>query len=167
MCIAAHTSVAPPDIDYWSLIAAAGKDGATGAPGVTGLKGDTGATGADSTVAGPAGPAGATGAIGPKGDTGDQGIQGENGEVGPPAMSGYEVIKTDIPVDYEPVTVNCSDINKVVIGGGCSMTSASLTSLHDNYPVYGNQMNGWHCSTNAEPPYRGNLHAFVICMDRQ
>jgi hypothetical protein len=75
MCIAAHSSVAPPDKEYWALLAAAGKDGADGAPGKDGVDGAPGTNGID-------------GVDGAPGTNGIDGIDGAPGEIGPPGPAG-------------------------------------------------------------------------------
>ncbi|MFH2124410.1 MAG: carbohydrate-binding protein [Pseudomonadota bacterium] len=98
MCVSAHTSGAPPDIDYWSLIAAAGADST-----VAGPKGDTGDTG----PAGPQGATGLTGATGPEGAVGPIGPQGIQGPQGDPGATGATGAKGD-PGDNG---LHCWDLN--------------------------------------------------------
>ena len=93
------TGIAPPNTEYWLLIAAKGDKGQKGEKGETGQKGDTGAQG----VQGPPGPKGdpfsygdfteeqleaLTGPAGPQGPTGPQGIQGQPGPQGPQGIPG-------------------------------------------------------------------------------
>ena len=93
------TGIAPPNTEYWLLIAAKGDRGQKGDKGETGQKGDTGAQG----VQGPPGPKGdpfsygdfteeqleaLTGPAGPQGPTGPQGIQGQPGPQGPQGIPG-------------------------------------------------------------------------------
>ena len=93
------TGIAPPNTEYWLLIAAKGDKGQKGDKGETGQKGDTGAQG----VQGPPGPKGdpfsygdfteeqleaLTGPAGPQGPTGPQGIQGQPGPQGPQGIPG-------------------------------------------------------------------------------
>ncbi|MCY8495958.1 collagen-like protein [Bacillus atrophaeus] len=69
--------------DY-TLLAAAGTNGATGSTGPAGTTGDTGGTG----VTGVTGPTGATGASGGTGVTGPTGITGVTGVTGPTGTAG-------------------------------------------------------------------------------
>ncbi|MDS9997888.1 BclA C-terminal domain-containing protein [Bacillus atrophaeus] len=69
--------------DY-TLLAAAGTNGATGSTGPAGTTGDTGGTG----VTGVTGPTGATGASGGTGVTGPTGITGVTGVTGPTGITG-------------------------------------------------------------------------------
>ena len=93
------TGIAPPNTEYWLLIAAKGDKGQKGEKGETGQKGETGAQG----VQGPPGPKGdpfsygdfteeqleaLTGPAGPQGPTGPQGIQGQPGPQGPQGIPG-------------------------------------------------------------------------------
>ena len=93
------TGIAPPNTEYWLLIAAKGDKGQKGEKGNPGQKGDTGAQG----VQGPPGPKGdpfsygdfteeqleaLTGPAGPQGPTGPQGIQGQPGPQGPQGIPG-------------------------------------------------------------------------------
>ena len=93
------TGIAPPNTEYWLLIASKGDKGQKGDKGETGQKGDTGAQG----VQGPPGPKGdpfsygdfteeqleaLTGPAGPQGPTGPQGIQGQPGPQGPQGIPG-------------------------------------------------------------------------------
>ncbi|MCY8809755.1 collagen-like protein [Bacillus atrophaeus] len=72
--------------DY-TLLAAAGTNGATGSTGPAGTTGDTGGTGATG-VTGPTGATGATGASGATGVTGPTGITGVTGITGPTGTAG-------------------------------------------------------------------------------
>ena len=93
------TGIAPPNTEYWLLIAAKGDKGQKGEKGNPGEKGETGAQG----VQGPPGPKGdpfsygdfteeqleaLTGPAGPQGPTGPQGIQGQPGPQGPQGIPG-------------------------------------------------------------------------------
>ena len=93
------TGIAPPNTEYWLLIAAKGDKGQKGEKGKPGEKGETGAQG----VQGPPGPKGdpfsygdfteeqleaLTGPAGPQGPTGPQGIQGQPGPQGPQGIPG-------------------------------------------------------------------------------
>ena len=93
------TGIAPPNTEYWLLIAAKGDKGQKGDKGNPGEKGETGAQG----VQGPPGPKGdpfsyrdfteeqleaLTGPAGPQGPTGPQGIQGQPGPQGPQGIPG-------------------------------------------------------------------------------
>ncbi|PSA96404.1 hypothetical protein C6370_03380 [Bacillus atrophaeus] len=69
--------------DY-TLLAAAGTNGATGSTGPTGTTGDTGGTGATGVT----GPTGATGTSGATGVTGPTGITGVTGVTGPTGTAG-------------------------------------------------------------------------------
>ncbi|MGY3837029.1 BclA C-terminal domain-containing protein [Bacillus atrophaeus] len=69
--------------DY-TLLAAAGTNGATGSTGPAGTTGDTGGTGATGVT----GPTGATGASGATGVTGPTGITGATGVTGPTGTTG-------------------------------------------------------------------------------
>ncbi|ARW06394.1 BclA C-terminal domain-containing protein [Bacillus atrophaeus] len=72
--------------DY-TLLAAAGTNGATGSTGPTGTTGDTGGTGATG-VTGPTGFTGATGVTGPTGITGVTGVTGPTGTTGVTGITG-------------------------------------------------------------------------------
>lgn len=96
MCIAAHSSVAPPDKEYWALLAAAGKDGADGAPGKDGVDGAPGKDGADGAP-GTNGIDGVDGAPGTNGIDGVNGIDGAPGEIGPPGPAGTGPVNTSCP----------------------------------------------------------------------
>ncbi|MDQ0927188.1 hypothetical protein QFZ25_001248 [Bacillus atrophaeus] len=72
--------------DY-TLLAAAGTNGATGSTGPTGTTGDTGGTGVTG-VTGPTGATGATGVSGPTGTTGVTGITGPTGLTGATGVTG-------------------------------------------------------------------------------
>ena len=93
------TGIAPPNTEYWLLIAAKGDKGQKGEKGNPGEKGETGAQG----VQGPPGPKGdpfsygdfteeqleaLIGPAGPQGPTGPQGIQGQPGPQGPQGIPG-------------------------------------------------------------------------------
>ena len=93
------TGIAPPNTEYWLLIAAKGDKGQKGDKGETGRKGDTGAQG----MQGPPGPKGdpfsygdfteeqlaaLTGPQGKQGPPGPQGEQGQTGSQGPQGIPG-------------------------------------------------------------------------------
>ncbi|MFH2123830.1 MAG: hypothetical protein ABIJ50_10165 [Pseudomonadota bacterium] len=120
VCTAAHTAIiAPPDPDYWDLIAAAGVQGPDG------LQGDTGATGSQ----GPTGPDGA------KGDTGATGPKGEIGPDGANAMELHNLVTVSAtggdfttPTAALASITDASDINPylVYIGPGVYTLTATL-----------------------------------------
>jgi len=84
ICITPHTSLefdnSPPDVSYWSLLAAQGAVGEQGLQGTAGTDGDPG----------PRGEQGLQGIAGTNGLDGDPGPQGEQGPAGTDGVDGAE-----------------------------------------------------------------------------
>jgi hypothetical protein len=113
VAIAINMNKLPPNLAFWTVLAAQGPQGNTGLQGNQGLTGETGATGVqgpqgvqgvkgDTGLQGIQGLKGDSGAIGPqglqglKGDTGLQGIQGSKGDtgaIGPQGLQGVQGIQ--------------------------------------------------------------------------
>lgn len=152
MCIAAHTSVAPPDINYWALLAAAGKDGAAstvaGPVGATGPIGPQGVAGTNGEP-GPMGPAGPVGPIGPAGPTGPAGTPVNKSCMAAGYITGFDAngdiicAKTPKIVFVTSTTYN-GNLGGVAGANSKCMTRAAAASLPGVYKAW--------VSTEADSP---------------
>lgn len=118
---AASTNRTPPNVAFWSILAAQGPIGATGPAGAAGAVGATGAVGPNGSAgpAGATGPAGAAGLDGATGATGPAGTNGTDGATGPAGPPGGRTLSDIAQLKWYPGKV-------ATVGVGAKPTSVAF-----------------------------------------